>query len=108
MTTEQLRDLRAGDRVLVSPPGDLGQPPRALAPAEAVFVSFASDDRTPTPWAVVCGLPDGWADAHTEPLGLRILHLGQILKRLSDDQRIERLRERLAFVVAVAEREVAT
>lgn len=96
MTTEalcKLRDeLRPGDRVLVSA-GELSQPPRALPDAEAVFVAFAEDPSTSRPCVVVCGLPDGWADEPNEPLGLRALWVDRLRWRLTDDERVERMRE---------------
>jgi hypothetical protein len=97
-----LRELRPGDRILIAPPVELAGPPRAVPPAEAVFVAGADHPMTAIPVLVVCGLPDGWADENNEELGLRVVWADQALKRLDDDERVERMRQRLRFMAEVA------
>jgi hypothetical protein len=99
-----LESLRPGERILVAAPGDLGQPPRAILDVEATFISFAPDpDKPLVYWAVVCGIPDGWADEENQGLGLRVITLGQIRDRISDDERVVRLRQRLRVMAELAE-----
>lgn len=105
MTTEQLHELRPGDRVLVKAAYGLDQPPQAVPPVEATFVTFAQEPENPRPWVIVCGIPDGWADEDNGVFGLRVLWPEQLLGRVTEDERIERLKERLRFMAKIAEQE---
>lgn len=99
MTTEEMLALRPGDRLLVNPatPPDEGP----WLTEQAVFVAWHTDKASGIPVLMVCGLGDGWDGGRNLPFGLRAIWQQRVLKRLSEDDRIEILRRRLRQMARV-------
>lgn len=99
MTTDELRELRPGDRLMVNPttPPDKG----SWLNEQAIFVSFMEQPETGIPFAVVVGLPPGWDGIETESPHLRVIATEQIVGRLREAERFELLRRQLRQMARV-------
>lgn len=99
MTSEELLELRPGDRLLVNPASPC--PPGPWLAEQAIFVAWLTDEASGIPVLMVCGLADGWDGQPNLPLGLRAVWQQNVLGRCSEDDRIELLRRRLRQMARV-------
>lgn len=93
MTTEELQELRPGDRLHVNPVSPC--PPGPWLNEQAIFIGFVEQPETGIPFMVVTGLPLGWDGVETQRPHLRVISIEQVIGRLRDDERIELLRRHL-------------